>query len=53
MQQFICQKLLVCAAKIVGLHLQQVDMSKLKLAQVRPLADGGFILVLDPITLAK
>ncbi len=48
MQGFICQKLLVCAARIVGLHLQEVDLSKLKLTQVRPTADGGCILVLDP-----
>ena len=48
MRNFICQKLLVCAAKMIGQELMEVDFSNLRLVDIRQLADGGVIMVFDP-----
>jgi hypothetical protein len=48
LSRFICRQLLVCAAKTLRIALDQIDLSKLELTQIRPLANGGVLLVLDP-----
>mgnify|MGYP001606549495 CR=1 FL=1 len=49
MQRFICQKLLVCCAKALGMQLTKIDLSNLKLVDIRHYVDGGVAFIFDPI----
>ena len=49
MQRFICQKLLVCCAKALGLQLQEIDLANLKLVDIRKFTDGGAAFYFDAI----
>lgn len=44
MTHWLCNQLLACALRALG-----VDITRHKLNSVRPLADGGMIVVLDAI----
>jgi hypothetical protein len=45
MMHRLCNKLLACALRAWGIDIRQFNLS-----ERRPLANGGFILVLDPRT---